>query len=338
MSGIFSNKSIRGPDPDEKDIKEYLQLLAFVEEKNKSKYKPPKERKFRELAPVSRALIIITMFATAAAVIADKFVWQTIVFDVATWITIQLLNPTWLHNHRKRLGADAAGINVRELERRYERDYLKKDKYISQRLLAAQYQNQVPDGAGAIIYSVGRRRSELYIQELEDENEKLAERIDDLEVKLDDAILVSKNATERERLAREQEGIAWEKAREFEMQKKIAEEQRDRAIREFELEMIGEAITDQERQRQQEEKNKRMLENINKDLMMAVGGTEKETIEAFTREYSVNKIEQTGTITEAQRREILYKLKNGYKQKELAEMYGISQGTVSKIKRSGKGE
>lgn len=40
------------------------------------------------------------------------------------------------------------------------------------------------------------------------------------------------------------------------------------------------------------------------------------------------------SISEYQRKDIVYKLQNGYKQKEVAELYGISQGTVSKIKNA----
>lgn len=333
-TGIFSRKPISKTNVGENDIKEYLEIRRFLEEKEKAAYKPPKEKKhLLELAPVSCAVIVTMTVVSACAVITMKYIPQIMICDDAAGIAIKLLNPTWLYNHRKRLGADAAGINVRDLEKKYEKDYLKRDKYISQRLLAALYQNQVNDTTGALIYSVGRMRNSEYINELEEQNADLKERVDILEIKLDEALSTASDATARERIAVEQEQMAREEARHHKKLKEIAEEQRDRAIREFEIEMVGKAITDQEREQEKVAQNQRRLENMSQELLVAAGITEKEVFNSFEPREPVVEREQTGTITEAQRKDILYKLNNGYKQKELAEMYGVSQGTISKIKR-----
>jgi hypothetical protein len=296
----------------------------------------------RELAPISCTLILTAISATSVCLCLKIYLWYAVVYDLAVWITVALMNRTWLYRHKRRLGAEAARINLSNLKKSYESDYTKKDKYISQRLLAALDQEQVPDTTGAMIYAVGRMRTAELVEELRQEVAELQEettslqaKCESLEWKLGDATRTAREAAEMERDARRELKAAQQRQSAAETAQKQAEQERDRAIREFEREVVGYNQSEQEADERRWLELEKKVGNMNQELLASAGISHKEAIEsvdkmvAFTKQPKSEK-----SISEYQRKDIIYKLQNGYKQKEVAELYGISQGTVSKIKKA----
>lgn len=296
----------------------------------------------RELAPISCTLILTAISATSVCLCLKMYLWYAAIYDLAVWITVALMNRTWLYRHKRRLGAEAAKINITDLRKSYETDYTKKDKYISQRLLAALGQEQVPDTTGAMIYAVGRMRTAELVEELRQEVGELQEETADLrtkceslEWKLGEATRAAREAAEMERDARRELKVAQQRQLAAETAQKQAEQERDRAIREFEREIVGYNRSEQEADERRQLKLEQKVAGMNQELLASAGISHREALESVDKIVTVTKQPKPGkTITEYQKKDIIYKLHNGYKQKEVAELYGISQGTVSKIRKA----